>query len=80
MRRFKLHPVHARNFSICLQARNRIVEAAVGGIAAWEDFVASRKDKPYPRPDVGPEGEGAEKQRMLEEKYFPPEMLGKYKQ
>ena len=49
------------------------------GIAAWEDFVASRKDKPYPRPDVGPEGEGAEKQRMLEEKYFPPEMLKKYK-
>ena len=49
------------------------------GIAAWEDFVASRKDKPYPRPDVGPEGEGAEKQRMLEEKYFPQEMLKKYK-
>lgn len=49
------------------------------GIAAWEDFVASRKDKPYPRPDVGPEGEGAEKQRMLEEKYFPAEMLNKYK-
>ena len=48
------------------------------GIAAWEDFVASRKDKPYPRPDVGPEGEGAEKQRMLEEKYFPTEMLKKY--
>jgi 2,3-dimethylmalate lyase len=49
------------------------------GIAAWEDFVASRKDKPYPRPDVGPEGEGADKQRMLEEKYFPAEMLAKYK-
>jgi len=49
------------------------------GIAAWDDFVASRKDKPYPRPDVGPEGEGAEKQRMLEEKYFPAEMLKKYK-
>ena len=49
------------------------------GIAAWEDFVASRKDKPYPRPDVGPEGEGAEKQRMLEEKYFPQEMLNKYR-
>ena len=45
----------------------------------WEDFVASRKDKPYPRPDVGPEGEGADKQRMLEEKYFPAEMLNKYK-
>ncbi len=49
------------------------------GIAAWDDFVASRKDKPYPRPDVGPEGEGAEKQRMLEEKYFPAEMLKKYR-
>jgi len=49
------------------------------GIAAWEDFVASRKDKPYPRPDVGPDGEGADKQRMLEEKYFPQEMLKKYK-
>jgi 2-methylisocitrate lyase-like PEP mutase family enzyme len=48
------------------------------GITAWDDFVARRKDKPYPRPDVGPEGEGAEKQRMLEEKYFPTEMLKKY--
>ena len=48
------------------------------GIAAWDDFVASRKDKPYPRPDVGPEGEGLEKQRILEEKYFTPEMLKKY--
>ena len=48
------------------------------GIAAWDDFVASRKDKPYPRPDVGPEGEGADKQRMLEEKYFPAELLKKY--
>ena len=49
------------------------------GITAWEDFEASRKDKPYPRPEVGPEGEGAEKQRVLEEKYFPAEMLKKYK-
>ena len=48
------------------------------GIAAWDDFVESRKDKPYPRPDVGPEGEGADKQRMLEEKYFPAELLKKY--
>ncbi len=48
------------------------------GIAAWDDFVVSRKDKPYPRPDVGPEGDGAEKQRLLEEKYFPQEMLKKY--
>lgn len=49
------------------------------GIAAWEDFVESRKDKPYPKPDVGPDGEGAEKQRLLEEKYFPAEMLKKYR-
>ena len=48
------------------------------GIAAWDDFVESRKDKPYPRPDVGPEGEGADKQRALEEKYFPAELLKKY--
>ena len=49
------------------------------GIAAWEDFVASRKDKPYPRPFVGPDGEGADKQRELEEKYFTVELLKKYR-
>ena len=49
------------------------------GIAAWDDFVERHKDKPYPRPDVGPEGEGADKQRMLEEKYFSAEMLAKYR-
>ena len=48
------------------------------GIAAWDAFVESRKDKPYPRPYEGPEGEGADKQRMLEEKYFSAEMLKKY--
>ena len=41
------------------------------GIEAWEAFVASRKDKPYPEPLVGPEGEGADKQRELEERYSP---------
>ena len=35
------------------------------GIAAWDDFVVSRKDKPYPRPDVGPEGEGAARPSSL---------------
>lgn len=49
------------------------------GIAAWDDFVERRKDKPYPRPYEGPEGEGADKQRVLEEKYFSAEMLKKYK-
>jgi hypothetical protein len=46
-------------------------------VAAWEDFQASRKDRPYPRPDVGPEGEGGDKQRELEERYFSPATLGK---
>ncbi len=49
------------------------------GIAAWEDFQAGRKDRPYPRPDVGPEGEGGEKQRELEERYLSQAMLEKYK-
>lgn len=40
------------------------------GVAAWEDFEASRRDRPYPRPDVGPDGEGGEKQRALEARYF----------
>ena len=49
------------------------------GIAAWEDFVASRKDRPYPIPDVPPEGEGLEKQRELEERYFSGAALSKYR-
>ncbi|HUP94957.1 MAG TPA: isocitrate lyase/PEP mutase family protein [Burkholderiales bacterium] len=48
------------------------------GLAAWEDFVESRKDRPYPQPVVGPEGEGADKQRALEERYFSGEQLKKY--
>ena len=47
-------------------------------VAAWDDFVASRKDRPYPIPEVGPEGEGADKQRELEQRYFSGEMLAKY--
>src|SRR5687768_17364580 len=49
------------------------------GIAAWEDFQASRKDRPYPHPDPGPEGEGGEKQRELEERYFSAQHLAKYR-
>jgi 2-methylisocitrate lyase-like PEP mutase family enzyme len=49
------------------------------GVPAWDDFVASRKDRPYPRPDVGPEGEGGEKQRELEERYLSEAMLDQYK-
>lgn len=39
------------------------------GIAAWEDFVASRRDRPYPDAMVGPDGEGAAMQQRLEELY-----------
>ena len=49
------------------------------GIAAWEDFVASRTNRPYPEPRAGREGEGAERQRDLEERYFSDEMLRKYR-
>jgi 2-methylisocitrate lyase-like PEP mutase family enzyme len=48
-------------------------------IGAWNAFVESRKDKPYPRPDPGPDGEGGEKQRELEERYFSKDTLAKYK-
>jgi 2-methylisocitrate lyase-like PEP mutase family enzyme len=40
------------------------------GIAAWEAFELSRKDRPYPRPFVGPEGEGADRQQELETRYL----------
>ena len=50
------------------------------GTAAWDDFVASRKARPYPTPYVGPEGEGEDKQRELEERYFCAESLKKYRQ
>jgi 2,3-dimethylmalate lyase len=40
------------------------------GITAWDDFVESRKNRPYPVPRVGPDGEGADKQQALEKRYF----------
>ena len=49
------------------------------GIAAWEAFEAGRSGRPYPRPDVGPEGEGGERQRELEQRYFPRETPGKHR-
>lgn len=48
-------------------------------VDAWEEFLASRKDRPYPKPVVGPAGEGLDKQRALEERYFGPASLQKYK-
>jgi 2-methylisocitrate lyase-like PEP mutase family enzyme len=49
------------------------------GIGAWEDFVASRAAHPYPTPGSGAEGEGPEKQRELEERYFSGGALSKYR-
>jgi len=49
------------------------------GISAWESFVESRKARPYPIPEVGPEGEGADKQRELEELYLSGAALEKYR-
>lgn len=48
-------------------------------VGAWKDFVASRKDNPYPRPSDLMKGENAAKQQELEKKYFPPELLEKYR-
>ncbi|MEL0106635.1 MAG: isocitrate lyase/PEP mutase family protein [Rhodospirillaceae bacterium] len=49
------------------------------GIAAWDDFQESRKDKPYPNPLRWPGNEDLDKQQELEQKYFSKEMLEKYK-
>ncbi len=40
------------------------------GVAAWEDFVAQRRERPYPQPTVGKDGEGAARQQALESLYF----------
>ena len=40
------------------------------GVAAWDDF--QKKHKGYPVPDVPASGEGLEKQRELEKRYFKP--------
>ena len=40
------------------------------GTQAWDDFVASRRDRPYPRPEVPADGEGDAKQQELERRYF----------
>jgi hypothetical protein len=49
------------------------------GIAAWEDFIASRKDRPYIIPELPADGEGLDKQRALEQRYLSPAALEKYR-
>ena len=41
------------------------------GLAAWEEFVAARRDRPYPQPEPGREGESLALLRRLEARYFP---------
>ena len=48
-------------------------------LGAWKDFVASRKDNPYPSAKPGPNEEGADKQRQMEERYYSAEALAKYR-
>jgi 2-methylisocitrate lyase-like PEP mutase family enzyme len=48
------------------------------GLAAWEAFVADRRGRPYPRPQLLASGETVAKQRELEERYYSPAMLAKY--
>jgi len=40
------------------------------GVAAWEDFQKARASRPYPEPTIGEDGEGAARQRILEQRYF----------
>jgi 2,3-dimethylmalate lyase len=49
------------------------------GVAAWEAFVESRKGRPYPIPEMPDDGEGAAKQRALEERYRGAGSLEKYR-
>ena len=49
------------------------------GIGAYEAFQEARKEKPFPIPFVGPDGEGAALQQLLEERYFGAAVAEKYR-
>src|SRR5438045_1677995 len=49
------------------------------GVGAWDDFVASRTDHPYPIPELPEDGEAAAKQRLLAERYLSDAALDKYR-
>ena len=40
------------------------------GVKAWDAFVESRRDKPYPTPEMPEDGESGAKQQVLEQRYF----------
>jgi hypothetical protein len=48
------------------------------GLAAWEAFVASRQERPYPRPQRLASGETPATQQALEARYYASAMLEKY--
>jgi 2-methylisocitrate lyase-like PEP mutase family enzyme len=50
------------------------------GLAAWEAFIAGRQGRPYPRSQQLASGETTARQRQLEERYYTPAMLEKYRQ
>ena len=41
-----------------------------GGVKAWDAFVESRRDRPYPVPEVPEDGESGAKQQALEQRYL----------
>ncbi len=55
-----------------------MAEFSTRGVAAWEDFVESRKDLPYMVPEMPVDGEGLDKQRELEERYLSRAATAKY--
>jgi hypothetical protein len=46
------------------------------GTKAWDGFVASRRDRPYPTPEMPADGEGDARQQELERRYFGDERGG----
>ena len=46
------------------------VTAYAPGVKAWDSFVESRRDRPYPVPEVPDDGESGAKQHALEQRYF----------
>ena len=40
------------------------------GVKAWDAFAESRRDRPYPVPEVSEDGESGAKQQALEQRYF----------
>jgi 2-methylisocitrate lyase-like PEP mutase family enzyme len=56
-----------------------MADFAKRGVGAWDAFLESRKDRPYIVPEMPEDGEGLDKQRMLEERYLSPAASAKYR-